>query len=171
MLHNKLPQIIKPIKLCHQSASNGTRMRGIVEIPKSRKLNDKVIGETITAHLHLDFGQDEAGHNRVVVVGEFTAELLCQRCLQGYETKLAIKSVLSPVANDYDAKNLPGNYEPLWAPEDEIDMCEWAQEELLLSLPIVPKHNFDCNKHIQQHRHVVSEKASPFAQLKVHLER
>jgi uncharacterized protein len=37
--------------------------------------------------------------------------------------------------------NLPEEYEPLLVPQNGLAMSEWVEDELILALPLVPRHD------------------------------
>jgi uncharacterized protein len=166
MLHNKLPKNIKPRKLCHLGSHQGLVLKGTLLVENASKLSDKIIGQQATAKLELNFGLDESNHCCVRLKGHINLTLLCQRCLQPNDETLELDSTLSPVVGDVEAKALPDNFEPLWAPEDEVDLLQWIEEEILLCLPIVPMHHHECNNAMKDFEQIETpQKSSPFAQL------
>lgn len=174
MLHDKLPKIVKPRKLCHLGAQQEVKLVGYLLLENLGKLNDKIKSPQSQVYLELRFGLDESGYCQIRVQGRMQLEYVCQRCLQALEETLSFDSLLSPVAGDNEAKALPPNFEPLIAVDDEVDLQHWVQEEILLGVPIVPRHDFACNavmNEIKQVEPVASVPLSPFASLKAQLKR
>lgn len=172
MLHDKLPTVVRPKRLCHLGTHGAYQLSGQLLIKNMSSLNDKIIQDEIVVSLILSFGFDESGEYEVKVLGHSDVTLCCQRCIGPVECHISIESNLRPVSNDEQAKLLPANLEPLLAPEDEVDLESWVQEELLLALPMVPLHTNDCESWDNEFETEHSEsKHSPFAQLKSQLER
>ena len=72
--------------------------------------------------------------------------LKCQRCLEAVEWPVTGDIHLGIVGSLAQADRLPEGYEPLML-EDEgkIPLKNIVEDELLLSLPSIPKHDNDCS--------------------------
>jgi uncharacterized protein len=69
-----------------------------------------------------------------------TARLVCQRCLEPLEVGVQATTQVGLVAAEPDVSRVPEELEPVLAPEGRISVGELVEEELLLTLPIVPLH-------------------------------
>ncbi|MBS0359566.1 MAG: DUF177 domain-containing protein [Proteobacteria bacterium] len=89
----------------------------------------------------LDFGTDLEGQAYVKGAVSANLSLICQRCMQPMDYPVESQFSLG-VVKDADAiEKLSSQYEPLLVREDgTVETAELIEEELLLSLPIVPKH-------------------------------
>ena len=79
----------------------------------------------------------------VVMKGQASVavELICQRCDKPFRQTLKCTFCYSPVANLDQADVLPEIYEPIEFNEfGEIDLIGAVEDELILSLPLVPMH-------------------------------
>jgi uncharacterized protein len=76
-----------------------------------------------------------------------TARLVCQRCLGALDVGVEASSEVGLVATEADVNRVPEELEPVLAPEGRISVGELVEEELLLTLPIVPLHaeGDDCS--------------------------
>jgi DUF177 domain-containing protein len=74
------------------------------------------------------------------VTVEGTARLICQRCLEAMEVGVEATAEVGLVATEADVSRVPEELEPALAPEGRISVGELVEEELLLTLPIVPLH-------------------------------
>ena len=73
------------------------------------------------------------------------AMLRCQRCMQPMRWPVRSAVRVALVASAAEADALPGEIEPVLAPEGRLRIAELVEEELLLTLPIVPLHeSADC---------------------------
>jgi uncharacterized protein len=77
----------------------------------------------------------------VTVAAEVT--LLCQRCLAPLKWPLVGRGRAALVATAAAAEGLPGTLETVLAPEYRISLRDLVEEELLLALPLVPRHEDD----------------------------
>ncbi|MDO8954930.1 MAG: YceD family protein [Gammaproteobacteria bacterium] len=90
----------------------------------------------------LSFTVDEEKFVVIGVNAKAALPLICQRCMQPFEYKVKLYSELSPVTNPDKANDLPERYEA-WPLSEEMTIVpiDIIEEELLLSLPIVPMHD------------------------------
>jgi len=86
----------------------------------------------------VDFSRNE--HNQVRVDLSITAKLpmQCQRSLETFEQAIESRSVIGVVASEGDLAELPVDYEPRLCPDDRLSLVDLIEEEVLLSLPLVP---------------------------------
>ncbi len=96
-----------------------------------------------------------------------SVSLTCQRCLEpvDYALKLPISLVL--VRTDREAAHLSASRDPwLWDGET-FAVWTWVEEEILLALPLVPTHDFDCQVkgYVAAPKPPDVPKANPFAVL------
>lgn len=99
--------------------------------------------------LELEAGLDPA--RRVVVSGRMDAELelQCQRCLEPVKLKVHAEPHLAWVKTDEQLAALSDEYEsdeyePLLSADGQVALKELVSDELLLALPLVPKHEGDA---------------------------
>ncbi len=133
-----LPLKINPFDLCDQ----GEILSGKLNVAQMVRICDIVIDSATALNARLDFRRDPRSGKRVIqgaVVGELA--LNCERCCQPMDYDINITINLSPVTSDIEAKRLPKEYDPLIVASDRVLLAELVEEELLLSLPMAPKHN------------------------------
>jgi uncharacterized protein len=89
--------------------------------------------------LGLQFGRERG---LLVVHVQLNAVLkpLCQRCLQPMHVPIAADSHLAVVASPAQAAGVPEEFETFLATDGHSTFAALAAEELLLALPIVPRH-------------------------------
>ena len=68
------------------------------------------------------------------------AALTCQRCLEPFELPVQSEGRAVLVADDREADRAPAELETIHAPGHRIALRDLVEEELLLALPIVPRH-------------------------------
>lgn len=140
-----LPEFIQPLRL----AERGGTLSGTLPLACFSRLADFLThldGEVV---VNLAFGQDDEHIPYVKGRLEACLPLECQRCLGRVDYHLALSINLSPVFSDAAGKKVPDRYEPLLLQEDQILLQDVIEEELLLSLPLAPKHeNTDCKTPI-----------------------
>ena len=111
------------------------------EIPLSRlpRVQAQIAGAKGTVHGVAHFRR-EAGFRVAEVELEGEAKLVCQRCLAPMTWPLASETRVAIVANERDADGIPQELETVHAPDDRIRVADLVEEELLLTLPLVPLH-------------------------------
>ncbi len=88
---------------------------------------------------HVRFGRD--AHRAVAEVSfEGEAQLRCQRCMRPMALPLSAHTSVALLGSAAEADTLAGAFEPVLASEGRISVAELVEEEVLLSLPIVPMH-------------------------------
>jgi uncharacterized protein len=108
----------------------------LAELPRLRAQLASVAGEV---HGRVHFRR-AAGIAVAEVKVEGTASLVCQRCLETMQVGVETSTEVGLIATEADANRVPEELEPVLAPEGRISVGELVEEELLLTLPIVPLH-------------------------------
>jgi uncharacterized protein len=137
MSKNTFPREIQPLKL----ANKGERLQGSVALSEMQRLRVLLAEASGNADFSLEFGKDEDGF--CFITGQIKADLTmtCQRCWHPFLLLLVAEVHLSPVDDDKAADQLPSRYEPLLCKHGVVLMSTLLEDELLLQLPLVPKHS------------------------------
>jgi uncharacterized protein len=93
--------------------------------------------EGTRASAELAFGRIE-GRTTVEVQVSGELVLTCQRCLR--PCTCTVNETASLVVMASDADEVPGGFEPLLGDAERLSVTELIEEQLLLGLPLVPKH-------------------------------
>jgi len=93
--------------------------------------------EGTRASAELVFGKIE-GRTTVEVQVSGELVLTCQRCLRPCTCTVNESASLVVMASDAD--EVPGGFEPLLGDAERLSVTELIEEQLLLGLPLVPKH-------------------------------
>jgi len=72
------------------------------------------------------------------------ATLTCQRCMQPMEYPFESRTRVALLASEAQTGELPPDLEPVLAADGRISLGELITQELLLLLPIVPRHAADA---------------------------
>ena len=92
--------------------------------------------------------------------------LTCQRCLEELPVSLNLNFSLAFVKNKSQAEELSKHLEIYLFEGEELSLMDLISDEILLSIPMVPKHNLDCLSSFKEHNNYEQVKESPFAILK-----
>ena len=130
-----LPDKINPWQL----AANDERLDGdlaLAGMPRLAVLNraEGRVSVSLTA------GVDERG--RRFIAGRLRAdlELVCQRCLGPLRLPLDVTVSLGLIRSETEIERLDDRYEPLLVPDGDIAVANLVEDELLLALPQIPRH-------------------------------
>jgi len=92
--------------------------------------------------------------------------LSCQRCLENIILDLNINFNLGFVRNEGQGAGLDSRFELYVTEDDELSTIELISDEVLLAIPMVPLHDYDCATYRDTEQVVEQEKQNPFAILK-----
>lgn len=135
------PELLHPQRFAEQ----GRHICGQIPLSRLQALSDLLMDSVGFVTVDLRFGYDP-DHRVCYISGvlETQLSLQCQRCLQAMLHPLRIEVNLSPISSDSASTQFPSVYEPIVVQDDEITLIQLVEEELLLALPLVPKHVQDC---------------------------
>ena len=74
--------------------------------------------------------------------------LACQRCLDDLSIALKINFNLAFVRQSQESDEIDSHYEIYLIEEEELASHDLISDEILLSIPMVPSHDYDCRKEI-----------------------
>jgi len=141
MSQNTIPEYIDP----YRSASQHLRVIGIVPKSEMKRLDSTMLLGEPNVDVDLQFGMDE--QDITFLKGHLKAKLTlqCQRCLEHFVYEIMSDFALGIVNTLDEAKALPKAYEPALAKDGKLAIRELIEDELILNLPIIPKHEpKDC---------------------------
>ena len=157
------------VDLAH-AVRRGFRISGRLPISSLPRLAVSLASQRGEADVALEAGQD--AEHRVVLNGRIDAvlEMQCQRCLGPVEIEVHAEPTLAWVKSDAESAELPEGYEPLLAPDGRVALADLVTDELLLALPLVPRHEDSaaCGKPVQTAERSaapVEDRKRPFAEL------
>ncbi|VAW70550.1 hypothetical protein MNBD_GAMMA09-2218 [hydrothermal vent metagenome] len=130
-----------------QKANIGTELQGNWPISRLKRLSEALLSNEGDVKVELVF--DRAGRIPFIE-GHLRAELKlkCQRCMQEMAFVVDNRFKLGLVLNEKQMTELPDEYEPYLVKEDNNFLPDILEDELLLSLPLVAMHDFDCSEHL-----------------------
>ncbi len=92
--------------------------------------------------------------------------LECQRCLDNLSIALKVNFNLAFVKNDQHSEELDSHYEIYVIEKEEMATHDLISDEILLSIPMIPTHDYDCIKEINEQEIVEEKSENPFSILK-----
>ena len=118
-----------------------------------------------------------AGHYRLVGQMQADLSLQCQRCLDDFKQAVDRKLLFETVLSKQQAEAVEAPFEAIIfeTSDQELDLIGLLEDELLLEIPLVPKHADlkDCNQdmlkrakeYVAEQEKPVQSKKNPFAVL------
>lgn len=158
-----LPDQIEPVSL----AEAGRSFRGEVAVKDLARLADVLAART--GHISVEMALRIDEHQVRSLTGKLNGnlKLVCQRCLGKIEFPLNLRFQLGIVRSETEAEELPEGYEVLLADGNPIALSRIVEDEIILALPIIPKHEDAslCKGSAVTNKPEL-QKANPFAVLK-----
>lgn len=142
MSEHYIPEHIDPFRYAEQQLS----LHGLIRIADMKRLNVIESAHNQPAVVDLQFGVDEQGVT--YLKGHLKAQLTlpCQRCLEPFSYEIISDFVLGIVSSLDQANALPEHYEPAIATEGQLALRDLIEDEIILNLPIIPRHEPDTCK-------------------------
>ena len=144
MLSEPLPTILDVRK----AATRGVVVKGSLVPAKLPRLRELLASELGQIEVSCSFYRDEEHRSIVAITVDAELQIVCQRCLEAMAVKIATANELAVVRDDERARQLPSRLDPLVLEEEECALWSVAEDELILSLPIVSYHDTDACKQL-----------------------
>ena len=132
-----LPSKIDPWRLAAESG----RLEGSLALAALPRLIAELNRTDGVVSVALVAGIDPRGVRFIGGALQTGVELVCQRCLGRLRLALDVTVSLGLVHSEAEADRLPEEYEPLLVPEGTIRVADLVEDELLLALPQIPRHD------------------------------
>lgn len=171
-MSSRLPEFIDPRRL----ASQGAGFTGSVNLGELPRLREALLDSSGSAEFSLEFYRDN--RKRARIKGQVRAELVleCQRCLGAMTLPVDALLDLAVIQVPEEAERLPESCDPVWVEEDTLRLLDLVEDELILAIPQVPRHEPDLCRMADAHpvngeatdqeqEDDASDKPNPFAVL------
>jgi uncharacterized protein len=140
-MRQQLPKEIDPFRF----ANNGRQLEGELALANMSRLGESLHDKEGVVQVSMQFEVDQTG--TPYMQGHFatTLSLTCERCMQELKFPVELDSLLGLVKHEKLITSLAEQYEP-WVIDDSelVDPATVVEDELILALPLVPKHDYDC---------------------------
>lgn len=142
IMYQKLPEEIHPLR----HAQDGLKLVGKLHTHNMLRLGYALHNmQGAIANIDMIFDVDK--ENLPYLQGKFISSLtfICERCMHVMSLTITAECLLALIQNEYEIKALSKQYEPWLIKINEPMKLDYlVEDELILALPLVPKHNFDC---------------------------
>lgn len=149
-----------------------------VDFKYGRLLNDKAVADICQINWEMSGGYSDHGDCIVNICGTIEVYLACVNCGLSYKQEIKLDRGLvlqlnEKQAENYDESKLQDNHDVV-ACEKTVVLENWLEDELLLSLPMIPKHSQGCDQaseaqtmheQVNQADNISQEKVKPFSGL------
>jgi len=158
----KLPQFIDPFRLADvgrlfdgtMSLRQMKRLAPLLEDTKD--LSNTSSGDKVTLSLAFDKNDDGLHYLSGTIAG--TVNLLCQRCLKQMDFTINVDLMVAFLTSEFDGEKLGGEFEPYIVTDTPIMLSDIIEDELILALPTIPKHNdTQCSEQLLPLTHTKSD--------------
>jgi uncharacterized protein len=109
----------------------------LASLPRLAGLLHSTAG-SVRASLH--FRQRGVGAVAATLSFDTTVELLCQRCLEPFAQPIEERVEVMLVEPGASSASIPDGYEPVELDNDRLLPARLIEDELIVSIPLVPKH-------------------------------
>ena len=136
MSKERLPVQLDPFRF----AETGRLLEGILPLSAMKRLGDMLLDSDGDVDVRLEFGIDREGIHYITGRIQCQVMLACQRCLKAVAFEIDSEIALGIIDSHEAAELLPPHYEPLVIEDGPLFTRDLVEDELLLSLPLVPMH-------------------------------
>ena len=162
-LNKSLPDQLKLFNFAKKEIS----LSGLYQISDFPRITEIASNKKDNVRVELSFYLKNNKTPCVEGIIELDIVLTCQRCLDNLSIALKVNFNLAFVRNDQQSEELDSHYEIyVIEEEEELATFDLISDEILLSIPMVPTHDDDCIKEINEQEIVEGKSENPFAILK-----
>ncbi len=159
-------QLPKTIKL-FSFAKKEVNLHGEYKISNVPRVSEVARNVEDNLKVNLSFNLENGKTPCVKGIIESKIVLDCQRCLDALDLNLKVLFNLAFVRFESQAEGLDKSFDVYVIGEDEeLDTLNLISDEILLSLPMVPSHEFDCSLSVDKETKVEKVRKNPFDVLK-----
>jgi uncharacterized protein len=127
----------------HELEALGQRkvqLNGEIGATRLTRLREILNSDEGSVRASLKFGQQGGGYVTVDLHYETNFELACQRCLEPMKEKASGHVLFVVLEDESMAAGAPAGYEPIMLSGGRFQPAEVIEDELLVSLPLIPRH-------------------------------
>ena len=161
-LNKSLPDQLKLFNFAKKEIS----LSGIYQIFDFPKISEITSNKEDNVRVELSFYLKNNKTPCVDGIIHLDIVLACQRCLDDLSITLKVDFSLAFITHDQESEGLESHIEVYVTKEEELATHDLISDEILLSIPMVPKHDYDCIKEINEQEIVEGKSENPFAKLK-----
>lgn len=127
-----------PIK---KTVNEGRIYEETLDIEHFPRLKEAVYSVDSPFHFRIQGDINAAGQKEIKGSVAVDVSMICQRCLEPFQIRFDLPVHWIPVKDEADQELIGDDEAILLVEDDEINLLELLEDEVLLSLPLVPKHD------------------------------
>lgn len=146
-------------------ARRARHMQGSIAIAKFERLVETLQRDDGEVEVDIEFSRGLGGKPQFKLALNATLVAECQRCLGEVCYPINSERTMLVVNDEAALEKVPEEFEPVLVEEDKLSLMSIIEDELLLSLPIMVKHD-DCQMAIavdDNDDEELEERVNPFA--------
>ena len=144
-------------------ARTGGSLRGELQVADMTRVLDVLTSSDGCLRYHVQGQMGPRERPQLVLQVDGSLTVRCQRCLEGIDYPVAIRSLLEFVGNEEELtqEEIEDDSRDFLPLQNELDVVELIEDEVILGLPSAPRHD-DCMLPEMGRQ---AQRASPFAVL------
>ncbi|OUR86411.1 DNA-binding protein [Methylophaga sp. 42_8_T64] len=140
-MHQQLPKEIDPFRY----AQSGLKLAGELSVSNMPRLTSALQNDEGVVSIDMHFDVDETGTPYLRGIFTSSLTLVCERCTEAMLLSVTAECLLALIQNEHKVEGLAEQYEPWLIDSNEpVKLSSVVEDELILALPLVPRHDFDC---------------------------
>ena len=148
-------------------AKKEVKLNGDYKISELSRLSEIAINENDKVEVDLFFRLENGRIPCVEGIIKSILVLDCQRCLDSLQVDLKVPFNIAFARNEFQADSLDDKFEIyLIGDDEELETKDLITDEILLSIPMAPSHDYDCGLKTDKGNIVEEVREHPFDVLK-----
>ena len=148
-------------------AKKEVKLNGNYKVSELSRLSEIVSNENDVVEVDLSFRLENGRIPCVEGIIKSILVLDCQRCLDILQVDLKVPFSIAFVRNELQADSLDDKFEIyLIGDDEELETKDLITDEILLSIPMAPSHDYDCGLKTDKGNIVEEVREHPFDVLK-----
>jgi uncharacterized protein len=131
-----LPEHIDPLHL----ADTAVQLAGDLPVARLERLAGLLARHDGVVRVEARFGSDEQGRRVLHLKATTSLEMTCQRCMGTVTIPVVVDTTLELVPDEAGSARTSERYEPLLVERGRMSLAEIVEDELLLQVPMIPRH-------------------------------
>ena len=148
-------------------AKKEVKLKGDFKVSELSRLSDIASNENDKVEVDLFFHLENGKIPCVEGIIKSKLVLNCQRCLDNLQLDLKVLFDIAFVRNEFQTDSLDDKFEIyLIGDDEELEIKDLITDEILLSIPMAPSHDYDCGFKTDKGNIVEEVREHPFDVLK-----
>ena len=134
----RIPVTVDPVKCANKKVT----YEGLVPAKTLTRFQELLVESCPDPDVKVEFGIDEQGISYFAGDAKVHVQVRCERCNTPLAVDIFAQFAYAPVTKRQVADDFPESYEAIEANEfGEINLHGLIEDELILAMPLVPKHD------------------------------